>query len=151
MRYPTVHAAVFAIIRNENQQILFSKRYNTWHLDGYFSLPAWHVEDRESITDAMIRELKEELWIIVIELKMVFSQQSIHIDDGRMYCNFFFEITQYSGHIQNMEREKCSELTYIDDAVFWERKIAPYVQDALSHIHSWEIFSEILWKEYILT
>ena len=36
-RSPLFYAAIFGIIRDTEGRILFSRRHNTWHLDGYLS------------------------------------------------------------------------------------------------------------------
>lgn len=145
MRTPEFYSAVFGIIENDEWKILFSRRYNTWHLDGYLSLPAWHIEKWEKSTEAMLRELYEEIGINTEKMKMVFSQQSMNAKEWSIYMNFFFKILAYNGVIKNFEEEKCSELVFRSlDELEWE-KVVPYVLDALIEWKNGEIFSEIRW------
>lgn len=146
MRTPSFYAAVFGIIRDERWKILFSRRYHTWHLDGYLSLPAGHIEKWEQPTEAMIREMWEEIDIKIEGMKMVFSQQSINSKEWSIYINFFFKILSYNGVIRNIEEEKCSGLIFRSlDELQWE-KVVPYVLDALTRWKNGENYSEIIWS-----
>lgn len=145
MRQPTFYAAVFGIIRNNEGKILFSRRANTWHLDGYLSLPAGHVENGELMKEAMIRELEEEIGINPLKLKIVLSQQSMNIHDGKTYFNSFFEVYDYTGSITNNEPDKCSELIYYSLEELENEKIVPYVYEALELMRKGEIFSDFRW------
>lgn len=60
-RLPHLHAAVFGLIINKNDEILLLKRKNTGYYDGGYSLPAGHVEDGEFASIAIVKEMKEEL------------------------------------------------------------------------------------------
>ena len=146
MRQPDFYAAVFGIIRNEKWEILFSRRSNTWHLDGYLSLPAGHVESGESVTKAMIREFEEEIGIIATKLHVLVSQQSINIDDWMTYFNAFFEVESYTGIISNNEIDKCSELIFLSLDAIKDEKVVPYVLQALESIRDGIVFSEIRWN-----
>ena len=61
MRQPTFHAAVYGIIRDSTGKILTVKRKNTGYLDGWYGLPAGHIEGIETIKEAMQREIQEEV------------------------------------------------------------------------------------------
>lgn len=146
MHQPAFYWAVFALIRNEEGQILFSRRSNTWHLDGYLSLPAWHVEAGEYLTDAMKRELSEEIWIQVTDLRLICSQQSRHRGDEETYFNFYFQINAYSGRINNNEKDRCSDLIFLSLEDAQRDLCVPYVWVALESIAAWEDLSEIVWS-----
>jgi mutator protein MutT len=145
MHTPEFYSAVFGIIENQDWKILFSRRYNTGHLDGYLSLPAGHVEKWEKASEAILREFKEEIDISINEIQLVCSQQSINTKEWIIYLNFFFTIQSYTGKIKNLEEDKCSELVFRSlDELQWE-KIVPYVLDALTRWKNGEIYSEIRW------
>lgn len=145
MRKPEFYAAVFGIIRDTDGKILFSRRYNTWHLDGYLSLPAWHVELWEMPTEAMIRELYEEIGIMASDPKAIYFQESIHSEDGTTYFNVFFEVWTYSGEIINQEVKKCSELSFRWFDSLENEKVVPYVRKCLEDLEKWIHFWEIRW------
>lgn len=53
-------SSIYIIIKNEDNKILLQRRQGTklWH--GYLVLTAWHLDIRENVYDALIREAKEE-------------------------------------------------------------------------------------------
>lgn len=60
-RYKIIPTVYLVLIR-ENK-ILLLRRYNTGFMDGYYSFPAGHVEANETLTQAMVREAKEEIGV----------------------------------------------------------------------------------------
>ena len=60
-----VHVAV-AVIVNSQQDILLAKRLDHLHQGGKWEFPGGKVEQGETVTDALIRELKEEVNLDVI-------------------------------------------------------------------------------------
>jgi 8-oxo-dGTP diphosphatase len=60
-----VHVAV-GIIVNSQQQILLAKRHGHLHQGGKWEFPGGKVEADETVTQALIRELKEEVNLSVV-------------------------------------------------------------------------------------
>lgn len=58
-------SAVYMIIKNEKNEILFQRRQGTKLWPGFLALPAGHVDTGENVYDAVIREAKEELNITI--------------------------------------------------------------------------------------
>lgn len=65
-------AAVAAIIENEQGEILLTRRAFEPH-KGYLDLPGGFVDPMESIEEALMREIKEELNLEVTEMQYLFS------------------------------------------------------------------------------
>lgn len=61
----TVHVAV-AVIFNEDQEILLTKRHADSHQGGLWEFPGGKLEPGESLAKALKRELQEELGIDVL-------------------------------------------------------------------------------------
>ena len=142
MRQPNFYSAVFAIIRNEKNEILFQKRQNTGFRDGQFQLPSWHVEGSETIKDSIIRELQEELWIGVLENDIEIAHIAHVVSSERVYFNIYANILKYVWDIVNLESEKCSEIGFY---AFQEIENNPdfhYEIQTLKSIEMWYIFSE---------
>ena len=55
-----IHVAVGVII-NIQKQVLLAKRHDHLHQGGKWEFPGGKVEQNESVTEALIRELKEEV------------------------------------------------------------------------------------------
>lgn len=99
-------SAVFLLLKM-NDKILMQKRMNTGFYDGYYDLTvSGHIEEYESITDAMIREAKEECNLDItkedIELFTVIHT-SMYND---LYYFFYF--------VMEIEENKIEELKWFD-------------------------------------
>ncbi len=104
--------AVFVIIRDQEHRILLQQRTNTGYLDEYYDLAcSGHVDEGESIREATVRELQEELGITARQddLKLVHINQNF-IDVP--YTNFTFVLDKWEGEPSVCEPEKCSNLAY---------------------------------------
>lgn len=110
MKYHILHSASYLILVKD-AKILLSRRYNTGWMDGNYSLPAGHVEQKESPVKTMIRETKEEINIHIKskDLKLVHVMHRIADYD---YIDFFFLAKNYSGEIKNNEPNKCNDLSW---------------------------------------
>ncbi len=109
-----IHSAVYGIARKEGK-ILFIRRCRTGYKDGFYTLPSGHIEQDELPTEAMIRELKEEVGLSceVAGLLPVHVMYRI-ADSGRTYVDYFFEIKKYEGKERNREPNKCDQMTWLD-------------------------------------
>ncbi len=113
--------AIYVIMRDEDGRILLQQRHNTGYLDGFYDFAcSGHVDPGESIHDAAIRELAEEIGIFAQsqDLKLV------HINQNYMdfpYINFTFELSKWQGTPRIAEPEKCSDLAYFDQNDLPER------------------------------
>jgi 8-oxo-dGTP pyrophosphatase MutT (NUDIX family) len=61
------------LLENEKGECLFIRRFNTGWSDGYYSLPAGHIEANESPLRAVIREVKEEIGLDLSPEKVLFK------------------------------------------------------------------------------
>ncbi|MDD2909841.1 MAG: NUDIX domain-containing protein [Candidatus Pacebacteria bacterium] len=127
-RFKTINAVYLILI--EGGKILLSDRLNTGYFDGFYSLPAGHVEKGETLKEAMIREAKEELGINLLELDLVHVMYRNILDKERI--SFFFKCKKYQGVIKNMEAEKCDDLSWFDVNDLPENMI-PYTKEAVNY------------------
>ncbi|MEK7626215.1 MAG: NUDIX domain-containing protein [Patescibacteria group bacterium] len=134
--------AVYGIVRNKNQ-VLLIKRANTGYMDGMYSLPAGHVETKESAKSSIIRELKEEIGIDVVveQLKFVHVAHAMSDKKDHERVHFFFEITEWSGDLHNAEPSKCDELKWFDMDNL-PTNIAPDVSTVLPLLAKDQYYSE---------
>ena len=113
-------SAVHMIITKDNK-ILVQKRKGSKLWPGFYALPAGHIDKGENQYDALVREAKEEL-NIVLDPKDIIKEYSVlrrnHFDiDGEMqdpYIDFYFEINNYVGEPIINEVDKCDELIWVD-------------------------------------
>ncbi len=102
------------IIKQDDKTLLFFRN------DGFFSygggwwvLPAGHIEQGETATDAVIREAKEELDIDVLPEDIEFAHVVSNLASKTESFDFFFIINKYSGELRNCEGDKCAEMRFV--------------------------------------
>jgi 8-oxo-dGTP diphosphatase len=82
---PPVHVAV-AVILDRNRRILITRRDPDSHQGGLWEFPGGKVEDGESLTSALARELGEELGIEIgrtsalLEVRHDYSDKAVFLD-----------------------------------------------------------------------
>lgn len=145
-RYKT-KGAVFLIAEYQGK-ILCQKRQNTGYMDGYIDLGvSGHVEEGEPLTQAMLREAKEEanLCLDSKKLKLV---TTIHIQhNGEVYYYFYFAIHLVATDIECLkinEPQKNSGFVWVDKNHLPE-KFLFYNQVALFNMQEAISLSEIGW------
>jgi ADP-ribose pyrophosphatase YjhB (NUDIX family) len=57
-RFKLIAAVYLVLIKNN--KILLLRRHNTGYFDGYYSLPAGHVEKEETLIKALLEKLKKK-------------------------------------------------------------------------------------------
>lgn len=93
-------SVVIGIVVNQNNHFLITKRSKKDSYAGYWEFPGGKIESNESASDALIRELNEEVGIVVLshaflgEMVYEYPLYSVHLIihhvsafDGEAYCN----------------------------------------------------------------
>lgn len=96
----SVHVAI-AIIVNDKNQILISKRSTEQHQGNKWEFPGGKVEENEMPEDALYRELKEELGIH-IQSTTSFMELSHLYKDKKVYLDVY-EVRSWIGEAQGLE------------------------------------------------
>ena len=136
------YSAAYLLLRDDDR-ILLSKRKNTGHRDGEYSLVAGHIEEGESATEAIMREANEEAGITLAHSALD-PIHVIHRNAGdRVYIDIFFVADDWDGTLENREPEKCAELTWVDRSQLPANTV-PYVEQALANMSD-SVFSEFGW------
>jgi 8-oxo-dGTP diphosphatase len=127
-RFQCVIAAhLFLIKRNK---ILLLKRKNTGFCDGMFSVPAGHLDERETIIEAIIREAREETTLVIKKKDLLFIQVMHRDADDGERIDFFFEAGKWQNQIKIGEPGKCSQL-YWSEINHLPLNIVPYIKFAI--------------------
>lgn len=118
-KYKSLVAVILILTRKTKDngiEILLQKRCNTGYADGMYDLSAsGHLEDKELLKAAVIREAKEEIGIDINEKDLQFSSVLHCIySEETSFINFYFTTDTFSGEIEIGEPNKCSELKWID-------------------------------------
>jgi len=134
-----VFAAVYLFLKKDNE-VLLQKRANGW-MDGFYSLPAGHIDGGETIKTAMSRETLEETGLIIEEdnLEVV---HVMHRLAEKEYIDFFLTTEKWEGTPTVKEPNKCSELKWFDINQLPDN-IIPNVKHFLKEISQNKTFSEL--------
>jgi mutator protein MutT len=97
-------------------KLLLSRRANTGWADGMLCAPGGHVEQGETPTQAMIREIEEELGVTVKANDLEFLCVAARNSQPNEYVAYEFMVRDKNYTFINNEAEKCSELVWVDPA-----------------------------------
>lgn len=135
--------ASYLVLRDQDK-VLLLRRFNTGYEDGKYGLPAGHVEAGETFTEALIREISEEV-NLAIDPK---DAHVVHIMHRKSHdserVDTFFVVEKYEGEIKNMEPHKCDDLSWYSLNELPEN-IIPYVRQALECVRDGKFYSEFGW------
>jgi 8-oxo-dGTP diphosphatase len=118
-RFQIIPAAYVALRRGDD--VLLLLRANTGYMDGYWAMPAGHVEQGESVTQAAVREVREEIGVEIAETDLE-PVTAMHRTGGNGQpiderVDFFFTTTRWTGEPRLMETDKAGGLGWysLDD------------------------------------
>ena len=103
----TVELTVLCLIEDEKKILLQNRVKKDWQ--GY-ALPGGHVEPGESFVDAVIREMKEETGLTVIEPRLAGVKQ-FPIENGR-YVVLLFKATRWFGDLISSDEGQMEWVEY---------------------------------------
>lgn len=143
-RFKVITAVHLILI--ENNKILLQRRYNTGYEDGNYSVVAGHVEENESVIEAMQREALEEIGIRINtdDLKIVHVMQRKAPD--RESIEYFIVCQKYDGKIKIMEEKKCDEIKFFELHNLPKNTI-PYIKKGIEYYLDGKSFSIYGWEK----
>lgn len=122
-RTEKVELTVLCLVQNGESYLLQDRVKENWK--GY-TLPGGHIESGESVVDAVIREMKEETGLTVLNPRLCGVKQ-FPIEGGR-YLVFLFRADEFEGELASSE----------EGMMHWVRK------EELSSVNLVEDFNELL-------
>lgn len=129
----------------KGNRILLIRRYQTGYMDGYYSIPAGHLDGNEPVRRAALREAKEEIGVQIdpgdIDFAGVF-----HRSEGDERVDFFVQVQRWNGEPFNAEPEKCDELRWTEINDLPENTI-PYIRRAIENFQTGVLFEEFGWEK----
>lgn len=129
--------SVFVVIEKDNKFLLL-RRANTGYMDGWYDLPAGHLEDQEELKVGAARELFEEagLKVVPADLRLTHVYQN-HTSEPPHY-GYMFVAKKWSGEPKIMEPEKCDDIGWFS-ADELPVKILPYSKFAIENLQNPEV------------
>ncbi len=98
-----VHVAV-AVIVNTNNEVCISLRHKNAHQGGLWEFPGGKVEQGETIKQALIREIKEELNLEIKQLRPLITIN--HSYDDKAVCLHVCKVISYQGEATGLEGQQ---------------------------------------------
>ena len=139
----SVPVSVHLMLINDNK-ILLMRRKNTGFADGFYSMPAGKLEPKESVEDAIIREVEDEININIKNETLKTVQVMNRNGSDRERIDYFFTVDRWSGEIKNNEPNKCDDLKWFDINDLPENTV-PYIKEAINNYNKKIKFSLFGW------
>lgn len=110
-RFKIIPAVYVLLI--EDSQVLLMRRFQTGYSDGKYSLPAGHLDGGESLIQAAVREVAEEVGVVIdpCDLELVHVMSRPKANDAER-VDFFFKAEKWVGIPQIIEPNKCDDLRW---------------------------------------
>nr|MBP9668076.1 NUDIX domain-containing protein [Candidatus Saccharibacteria bacterium] len=104
----TIIPAVWVMVKNTQNELYLLRRANTGWKDGWYIVPAGHIEAGQSPRQAAVRELQEEVGVYTtvddLSEPMVYFYPADDMTHERV--SLFFVLENYDGPIKNNEPHK---------------------------------------------
>ncbi len=136
----TIHLLFF-----REGKVLLSRRYQTGYMDGCYSVPAGHLDGGETVTQAAIREAKEETGLELAVEAITFAGV-LHRSEDEERIDFFVQVAGWSGEPFNAEPHKCDDLCWVKVNALPENTI-PYVRQGIHNALTGIPFGEFGWQK----
>lgn len=142
LRNPAATASY--LILKKGEEILLMRRCNTGYQDGNYQVPAGHIDAGELPTEALIREMKEEIGITIKPeyIRFVHTGFRPKADSTGDRVDYYFEVDRWEGEVTNTEPEKCDDLLWVTPTTM-PTNTTPHVKVAIECIVRGEFFSEL--------
>lgn len=99
-----IHIVAGIIFNHDKSQVFITKRPDDKHKGGFWEFPGGKVEQGETIQQAMIRELEEEIGIITTEQQPFEHLEFDYVDKALKFD--FIVVTQFEGEPYGKEGQQ---------------------------------------------
>lgn len=135
--------AVYLFLK-KGEEILLMQRQGSGYYDGWYSVPAGHVEAGELPIDGLVREVSEELGITIDpkDTHLIHIMYRTKHDETGDRFDLFFVADKWQGEINNTEPHKCSEIGWFQTNKLPENMMH-HVKTALQNFENGVLYSEL--------
>ena len=141
-KYFTLRMSVQLLLK-KNNRFLLNLRHNTGWDDGMYAFVGGHIDGNETAKQAMIREAKEEIGIIINPNDL----QVVHVMHRKTNCEYidmFMMCDRWQGEISNCEPQKCKELRFVATTALPENTLG-YVKKVMENVAVKKMYDEDGW------
>lgn len=142
--------AVHVLVRR-GDDILLVLRSATGYEDGKYCLPSGHVEEGETFSAAAVREVREEVGLVLNqnEVGFVYLQHRLALNElgePEIWIDTFFEAGAWQGEPTNAEPDKHAEVAwcYGEDL---PKNLMESHRYALQRIAEGHVYGEFGWED----
>jgi 8-oxo-dGTP diphosphatase len=141
----TTNVPGVCVLIRDGEKILFVQRLHTGFMDGYYVVPSGHVETHETFTQAAVREVYEEVGLLIdpdhLEHKLTAHRKSVN--DERV--DAYFMAHKWSGEVKNGEPDKHGDPVWLMPEAL-PAAVAPFIAEAISAIERGLTYLEQNWE-----
>lgn len=134
--------AVYVLLMQDSA-VLLMRRFSTGYCDGLYSLPAGHLDGGESLKEAAVREVVEEIGVQVktedLELVHVMSRPKAR-DAERV--DIFFTAKKWHGEPTIVEPNKCDDLRWTKLEDLQSIELVPSVREMFEKFKQKILYSD---------
>lgn len=103
---------VWVIVLKEWKILLWKRKNSHWNWDWAFAW--WHLEFWENFEDCAKREVFEETWIKIKNLRFAHVTNDIFINENKHYVTIFMIWEYLAGELKIMEPLKCEKWDFFE-------------------------------------
>ncbi len=148
-RFKLIPEVFFLLVKED--KVLLASRFNTGYEDGNYNMVAGHVDGKETMREAMVREAKEEAGITIVpaDLKHLLTMHRWCEDmGGHERIGFYFTADKWEGEITNTEPDKCDDLSWFSLADL-PKNMTPHIRHAIDSHLKGLTYTEFNWENKI--
>ena len=143
-RFKTLASVHILFMKDDEILLLLRKNISS---DGLYSVVAGHLDGGETITQAMIREAKEEAGVDIVpnDINVGTVCHSYTERNNKEFIQFYAVCKKWTGEIVNNEPDKCAELKFFPLNNLPENMV-PYIRDGIEKTLAGVNFYEYGWE-----
>lgn len=134
------------ILLIKDNKILLTRRSNTGFYDGFYECPSGHIDGKESVRKAAIRELMEEVGVIATDEDVKVVHVVHRYGEKNERVEFYLVAEKWENEPSIKEIDTCDDVAWFSLDQFPENMV-PKTKAAIDSYLAGEIYSEFDWKD----